>query len=76
MKNETGEPKFLQLSEDVWEQTKQSTEAIRYIIERYYNLCGIPNDTTHNNGHWNVFRDQWHSYQPHNKNASRATKTG
>jgi hypothetical protein len=61
MKNETGEPKFLQLSEDVWEQTKQNIEAINYIIGRFEELCGIPNDTTHNNGHWNVFRTQWHS---------------
>jgi len=59
--HETCEPKFLQQSNDALEQTKQNTEAIRYIIERYYNLCGIPNDTTHNNGHWNVFRTQWYS---------------
>lgn len=61
MKNETGEPKFLQQSEDVWMQTKQSIETIRRIIENFYNLCGIPKDMTHNNGHWNVFRTQWRS---------------
>lgn len=36
MKNETGEPKFLQLSEDVWEQTKQNMETlINYCLYSY-----------------------------------------
>ena len=55
---EKGKPKFLQQSEDVWEQTKKEIECA---IERLYQISGIPNDTTHNNGHWNVFRAQWHS---------------
>lgn len=59
MKNETGEPKFLQQSEDVWE--KKTKKKIECAIERLYQIGGIPNDTTHNNWRWNVFRTQWHS---------------
>lgn len=67
MKNETGEPKFLQQSEDVWEQSKQYMETLKNYIIYLYSYQKKPVEDfscekrqTH---HLNII------------NASRATKT-